>query len=138
MMPVGLGLVGIAMQYRLHWAVMAVAQLLVTIACLLMVPVSVNYICECFRAHPSEATLVVNSVRLLLGLSINFYMDAWIARVGVGWVYGMMAFFSVFAFLCLVVLMIWGHQIRSMTPFGMAESEEGAAVLTKSAEASDS
>ncbi|KAK3689859.1 major facilitator superfamily domain-containing protein [Podospora appendiculata] len=131
LMPLGLGLVGIAMQYRLHWAVMAIAQLFVTIGSLVSIPVTVNYICECFRTHTVEATLVLNSMRLFLGLSINFYINPWIGAVGVGWVYGMMAFFSVFAFMFLIALMIWGHRIREMTPFRTSDSEEGQHVLAE-------
>ena len=134
LMPLGLGLVGCAMQYRLHWAVMGVAQLFVTIGSLVSIPVTVNYICECFRGHTVEATLVLNSMRLFLGLSINFYIADWIAAVGVGWVYGMMAFFSVFAYGFLVVLMIWGREIRRVRPFGIGESEEGEGVLVQSRE----
>ncbi|KAK3324955.1 major facilitator superfamily domain-containing protein [Apodospora peruviana] len=135
LMPLGLGLVGCAMQYRLHWVVMALGQFFVTIGSLVSIPVTVNYICECFiRTHTVEATLVLNSMRLFLGLSINFFINPWIAAVGIGWVYGMMAFFSVFAFMFLVVLMIWGHGIRKKTPFGTSESEEGQHVLTKSRE----
>ena len=131
LMPLGLGLVGCAMQYRLHWFVMALAQFFVTIGSLVSIPVTVNYICECFRTHTIEATLVLNSMRLFLGLSINFYINPWIAAVGVGWVYGMMAFFSVLAFMFLIVLMIWGHRIRQWTPWGTSQSEDGLHVLTK-------
>ncbi|KAK3935946.1 major facilitator superfamily domain-containing protein [Diplogelasinospora grovesii] len=134
LMPLGLGLVGCAMQYRLHWFVMALAQFFITIGSLVSIPVTVNYICECFRTHTVEAALVLNSMRLFLGLSINFYINPWIAAVGVGWVYGMMAFFSVFAFMFLIALMIWGHTIRKITPFSTAMSEEGQHVVTKGPE----
>lgn len=131
LMPLGLGLVGCAMEYRLHWFVMALAQLFVTIGSLVSIPVTVNYICECFRTHTVEAALVLNSMRLFLGLSINFYINPWIDAVGVGWVYGMMAFFTVFAFMFLISLMIWGHAIRGLTPFDMAASEEGRHVIAR-------
>lgn len=130
-MPLGLGLVGACMQYKLHWVVMALAQLFVTIGSLVSIPITVNYICECFRTHTVEATLVLNSMRLFLGLSINFYIQPWIGAVGIGWVYGSMAFFTIFAFCFLVALMIWGHKIRSWSPFHTSESEEGARILNK-------
>jgi hypothetical protein len=133
-MPLGLGLVGCAMQYRLHWSVMALAQLFVAIGSLVSIPITVNYICECFRTHTVEATLVLNSMRLFLGLSINFYIDPWINAVGAGWVYGMMAFFSLFAFLFLVALMIWGRTIRALTPFETGSSEEGQFVVQNRSE----
>ena len=131
LMPVGLGLVGIALQYKLHWMVMAVGHFFVTAGALVGIPVTVNYICECFRTHTVEATLVLDSMRLFLGLTINFYINPWITAVGIGWVYGMMAFFSVFAFLFLVLLMCFGHKIREISPFHTSRSEEGEVVLAK-------
>lgn len=128
------GLVGVSMQYKLHWAVMAVAQLFVTIGSLVSIPITVNYICECFRTHTTEATLVLNSMRLLLGLSINFYIQDWIQSVGIGWVYGMMAMFTVFAFFCLVVVIVYGHKIRELSPFHTSISEEGQTVLPSNGE----
>jgi len=129
--PIGLGLVGAALQYRLHWAVFGLGQILVTIGCLVSLPVTVNYICECFRTHTSEAVIPANSMRLLFGLSINFYSVQWVSKVGIGWFYGMMAFFSAFSFIFIVALMVWGHKIRQWTPFGMESSEEGAHLVTE-------
>lgn len=129
MMPLGLGLVGIALEYKLSWGVLAVGQIFVTIGSMVSIPVTVNYICECFRKHTTEVTLVLNSMRLFLGLSINFYINPWVSAVGVGWVYGMMAFFCVLAFLFLVLLMFFGHRIRKITPFFAPESEEGEHIL---------
>jgi uncharacterized membrane protein len=68
-------------------------------------------------------------MRLFLGLSINFYINDWIAAVTIGWVYGMMAFFTIFSFFFLIILMWKGHTIRQWTPFGMGSSEEGEHVL---------
>jgi hypothetical protein len=68
-------------------------------------------------------------MRLFLGLSINFYINAWIAKVDIGWVYGMMAFFTIFSFCFLIILMWKGHTIRRWTPFGVGSSEEGEHIL---------
>lgn len=132
--PLGLGFVGIAMQYRLHWILMAVGNFLVTFGAMQSIPVTMNYIAECFRKTTSEATIPLTSFRLLLGLTINFYINYWISAVGIGWVYGMMAFFSVFAFLFLVVLMWKGHQIRAATPFVSSSSEEGEVLYRQKTE----
>jgi len=83
--PIGLGLVGITLRYHLHWIVYALGSVLVTIGSLVSIPVTINYICECFRTHAMEATLPVNTLRLLLGLSLNFYINPWVAAVGLGW-----------------------------------------------------
>jgi hypothetical protein len=122
-------MVGISLLYNLHWMVFAVGQVFVTIGCLVSIPVTVNYICECFREHTSEAVIPVNSMRLMMGLSINFFINPWIAAVNIGWVYGMMALFSVSSFSFLMILIRKGHTVRKWTPFGLGSSEEGAPVL---------
>jgi hypothetical protein len=127
--PIGLGLVGASLLYHLHWMVFAVGQVFVTIGCLVSIPVTVNYICECFRKHTSEAVIPVNCMRLVMGLSINFYINQWVSAVDIGWVYGMMGFFTLFSFFFLMVLMWKGHVIREWTPFGLGSSEEGEKVL---------
>lgn len=129
--PLGLGLVGVGLRYHLHWIVIALGSALVTIGSLVSVPVTVNYICECFRTHTGEATVPVNSMRLFLGLSINFFIDPWVTDVGLGWVYGMMALFTVFAFGFLGILMWKGHLIRQWTPFGLGSSEDGEHIVQK-------
>jgi hypothetical protein len=68
-------------------------------------------------------------MRLFLGLSINFYATEWIAKTNIGWFYGMMAFFSLFAFFFLILLMWKGDVIRSWTPFGLGSDEEGEHVV---------
>jgi len=68
-------------------------------------------------------------MRLFLGLSINFYINQWIKRVDIGWVYGMMGFFTVFSFFFLIVLMWKGDMIRSWTLFGLSASEDGEHLL---------
>lgn len=129
--PVGLGLIGAALRYHLHWMVIAFGSALVTIGSLLSIPVTVNYICECFRTHTIEATVSLNSIRNFLGVSIPFFINNWVDAVGLGWVYGMMAFFAVFSFSFLGVLMWKGHLIRQWTPFGFGSSEDGEHIVTK-------
>lgn len=145
--PIGLGLVGIGLKYHLHWICIAFGSTLVTIGSLVSIPVTVNYICECFRTHTVEATQPVDSMRLFLGLSINFYINGWVEAVGLGCelifysyeklavltcnsgVYGMMAFFSVFSFIFLIILMWKGDVIRKWTPFDLGSSEDGVHII---------
>jgi hypothetical protein len=129
--PIGLGLVGASMQYRLHWIVMAIGNFLVTFGALQSLPVTMNYIAECFRTRTVEATVPLNSFRLFLGLTINFYINPWVAKVGVGWVYGQMAFFTVFSFFFLIILMWKGHVIREASSFHTSVSEEGQKIIKK-------
>jgi hypothetical protein len=51
------------------------------------------------------------------------------AAVSVGWAYGMMACFEIFAFLFIVLLMWKGHQIREWTSAALGSSEEGERLL---------
>lgn len=127
--PIGLGLFGAGLQHHLSWGTLAAGSLLVTIGDLAMLPVGVNYICECFREYPAEASIVLNMYRLAFGLSITFFIDEWVADVGTGWVYGTMAFMSIASFGALILLMWKGHLIRSWTPAGLSQSEEGDQVL---------
>lgn len=115
---------------------MAIGNFLVTFGAMQGIPVTMNYIAECFRRTTSEATIPLTSFRLLLGLTINFYINYWIAAVGIGWVYGMMAFFSVFAFSFVVILMWKGHQIRAASPFVSSSSEEGEVIYKQKTESS--
>lgn len=127
----GLGLVGIALQYKLHWVLLAVGNFLVTFGAMQGIPVTMNYVAECFRKNTSEATIPLNSFGLFLGLTINFYISYWIAEVGIGWVYGMMALFTLFSFSFLVVLMWKGHAIRAASPFVASSSEDGATLYKR-------
>ena len=49
LMPIGLGLVGAALQYRLHWMVFALGQVFVTIGSLVSIPVTVKYVSTSLR-----------------------------------------------------------------------------------------
>ena len=42
LMPIGLGLVGAALQYKLHWIVFAIGQLFVTLGSFVSIPVTVK------------------------------------------------------------------------------------------------
>jgi MFS family permease len=127
--PIGLGIFGATLQYHLHYLVLALAVFLVTVGSLASVPVAVNYIVECFTHYPAEVGIVVGAYRIVFGLTISFYINPWVAAVDVGWVYGMMAFFAVFSF-SFVILLLWkGHNIRQIQFASVSSSEEGERVL---------
>jgi hypothetical protein len=42
MMPIGLGLIGAALQYKLHWMVFALGQIFVTLGSFVSIPVTVK------------------------------------------------------------------------------------------------
>jgi hypothetical protein len=133
--PIGLGIFGAALKYHLSWVVIAVGQVFVTFGSLSMIPITVNYICESFVSNPAEASITSNALRLLFGLSVAFYINDWVAAVNVGWTYGMMAFFDVFSFGFIALLMWKGHTIRQWTFGGLNNTEEGEKVVETSKEA---
>lgn len=121
-------------------------QIFVTFGSLAIIPIAVNYMlvphlstnesimtdftsCECFTKNPAEASITTNAYRLLFGLSVAFYINDWIAEVGVGWVYGMMAIFDVVSFFFVILLMWKGHVIREWTVGGLNSTEEGEHVV---------
>jgi hypothetical protein len=123
--PIGLGIFGAALAYKLHYMVLALGVFVVTVGSLGSVPVTVNYVVECFKGFPAEVGIVVGAYRIVYGLTIGFYIDEWVEAVGVGWVYGMMAFFAVFSFFFVILLMWKGEVIRGMRFNGLGDSEEG-------------
>lgn len=133
-LPTGLGIVGSALQYHLHYMVLALGAYLITFASMSSVPVAVTYMIECVASQPTEVGAFMGAYRLTLGLVVPFFINQWVARVGFGWVYGMMAFFSIFAFGFVVVLMTFGASLRERTLAEFAPSEIGAKVIYTSDE----
>lgn len=127
--PIGLGIFGAALQYHLHFMVLAFAVFLVTVGSLASVPVTVNYLVECFIRYPAEVGIVVGAYRILYGLTISFYIDSWVAAVDVGWVYGMMGFFAVCSFGFVMLCMWAGHAIRGVQFRSLGSSEEGVKLV---------
>ena len=62
-------------------------------------------------------------------MSVAFYIKEWVAKTGVGWAYGMMAFFEVGSFAFILLLMWKGHAIRELTWGHLGKSEEGEHVV---------
>ncbi|KAJ5093761.1 major facilitator superfamily domain-containing protein [Penicillium angulare] len=127
-MPIGLGIFGAALEYHLHYMVLALGSFLITFAAFCSIPVGINYLIECYMDHPTEVACIMGTYRLTLGLIVPFFKDQWIDSVGVGWVFGMMAFFSLFAFSLVVVLMFYGHSLRQIRFGILSKDEEGMKV----------
>lgn len=60
-----------------------------------LVPVVTNYVNECFTGHAQEVTTALNFYRLILGLTVPFYISPWVAAVGVGRTFGMSTYGSI-------------------------------------------
>ena len=71
----------------------------------------------------------MNAYRLTLALVTPFFIEPWMQRVGVGWVFGMAAFFTIAAFGGIGLLMAMGPRIRGWGFRGVAGTEEGAKVV---------
>ena len=129
LLPTGLGLYGASLQYHLHYMILALGYFLITISENALLPMTVNYLSECFIGYASEVLTVLNFYRLLLGLLVPFFLAKWEAQVGPGWVFGMMAFFSIFAFLILAILAFRGETIRKYSLRSLQNSEDGAKIF---------
>lgn len=98
-MPVGLGIFDATLQYHLHYMVAALRAFMIIFAAMTSIPVTVNYVGECFRDNPLEVSIIIGMYRLSLGLAVLFFVGPWMAKAhGPGWVFGMTAFFSLLAF----------------------------------------
>ncbi|CAF9942278.1 hypothetical protein IMSHALPRED_003449 [Imshaugia aleurites] len=126
LLPIGLGVFGVALQYHTHYMVLALGAFLITFSAMLSVPVAVNHVIECFRQHALETSAIMGVYRLTFGLAVPFFVTPWEKAVGIGWVFGMAAFFSIGSFMLLVLLMWKGHEIRNLSFNGVASTEEGS------------
>ncbi|CAI7621323.1 unnamed protein product [Penicillium manginii] len=72
-LPICLGLFASSLQYHLHWVVLALGSVLIFAAGISMVPIIMNYLCECFPAHASETSAIMSVHRLGVGLSTTFF-----------------------------------------------------------------
>jgi MFS family permease len=129
--PIGLGIFGAGLQNHWSWGVLAFAQVLVTFGSLSITPITVNYLCECFRKNPAETGIVLNMYRVGFGLTVAFYIQPWVAAMTFAWAYGMMAILEVVSFGAVLLLMWKGHQIREWKVGGLGFSEEGEHVIEK-------
>ncbi|KAI9743772.1 MAG: hypothetical protein M1818_002505 [Claussenomyces sp. TS43310] len=134
LLPIGLGIYGAALEYHLHFMVLALASFLMWFGALLALPVCYNYIVECFLHTPVEAAVALNSYRIAFGLMSVFIITQWQAAVGVGWMWGMGAFFILFVDIIMLVVILKGHSIRKLTVHvskSIASTEDGTRIIVK-------
>ena len=86
------------LEYHLHYMVLALANFLGGFATNAIIPVTVNYVIECFKGHASESAAIMGLYRLAFSLTMPFFIPAWIDKLGFGWCLGMAAFFSILAY----------------------------------------
>jgi len=124
-MPIGLGLFGAALQYHLHFMVLAVGGFLITLSSHGAAGPTNTYLVESFRDNPQEVGTALNIWRVSFGFVIPFFIDAWEAQVGTGWVFGIAAFLNLFA-TCLVFILMWkGSTLRKLSLLRPRTTEDG-------------
>lgn len=119
LIPFGLAISALTMQYHLSWGLLVLAHISVGIGSFCIVPIAVKYICDCFVPYPAMVGIAMGAYRLTLGLAIPFFIDRWVAEVSVGWACGMMAILSTISMLLLVFLVWKGDRIRQYRFFGL-------------------
>lgn len=128
LLPIGLGLWGAGLEYHLHFMVLALASFLIWFGALLSLPVCYNYIIECFLTNPVEASVSLNAYRVVFGLISVFIVTQWQTAVGVGWMWGMGAFFIVFVDILMIGVILKGHLVRGWSGWfgkGLDVTEDG-------------
>ncbi len=114
--PIGLGIFGACLHHHWHYMVLAFATFVITFSAVAGVGPGINYVVEAFTpALANEVSAVMNLYRLVFGIGITFYLFDWAKVVGINWVFGMMAFFTILAFGLIIVVMIWGESIRKLS-----------------------
>ena len=58
-LPIGLGISGVALEHHYHYMVLALGIFLVAFAALLAVPIFVDYAVECFIDYATECTIII-------------------------------------------------------------------------------
>ena len=94
-----------------------------------IIPVTVNYIIECFKDHASESAAIMGFYRLTFNLTLPFVIPAWIDRVGFGWCLGMAAFFSIFAYGGIILLLWKGKELRELSFTSISSNEGGLTII---------
>ena len=130
-LPVGMGIFGAALKYELSPVVLALGSFLVGASAFAVVPVTVNYCIECFTNYPTEVGIIMNFYRLSFGTTTSYFVTPWSAQVGIGWVFGMAAIFSLFSFGLVVMLLLKGPAIRKVQYSGIGSTEEGRDLYRK-------
>jgi MFS family permease len=128
-LPVGLILFGVALQYHLHYMVLATGLFLATFADMVVVPIVNNYLAENFRDYAVETFTIMWVYRLTLGIALPFFIIEWVQLNGSGWVFGTMAILSTLGMSLLLILAWKGHEIRKYSFQSLVGTEEGEKIV---------
>lgn len=123
--PLALAVFGAGLANHYHYMVLAFAVFIMNVADIICLPIVNAYIVECFVDYAAEVTTILTFYRLIFGLCISFFLPAWTAAVGIGWTYGMMAFFVLIAYGLTLILEWKGPVIRQWSMARFQSSEAG-------------
>ena len=127
--PLGLGLFGASLRYHWDYMVLALATFLETFGAIAAFPPLLNYVVESFNPSlANEVAASINLYRVSFAISVTFFLFPWSDRLGINWVFGMMALFVVVWYLTVIACMIWGEKIRAAS-FVHAKSESGIQIV---------
>jgi len=128
-LPVGLIIFGVGLQYHLHYMVLATGLYLATFADMAVVPILNNYVAECFTNYVVETYTALWCYRIFLGLAVPFFIIEWVQRNGPAWAFGVMAILSSVGGGLLCLLAWKGEAIRKYSPQRFVSTEEGAKLV---------
>ena len=131
-LPVALGLFGACLQYHLHYMVSALATFLSVMAVDSLTTVVVSYLVESFTGFAQETTTVLVFYRLILGIVVPFFVDSWESRMGLGWMFGMQAFLSLFCSTIILIIIWRGPAIRRWSFSRFRSTDEGVDLIKAS------
>lgn len=130
--PIGLGIFGAALEYHLHYMVLALGFFFVAWSSCLSVPICLNYIVECCIKSSLEVSVAMNSWRLAFAVALGFFITRWEHKVGAGWLFGTAAFLNVFAGLLIGILIWKGSVLRTIGLKSIFATEDGEMVTLPS------
>ena len=87
-----------------------------------------NYATECFLTSPNELAVTMNCYRLGFSIALGFFIFPWARAVGVGWAFGMAAFFDVIVGIMAALLAWKGQSLRRVSPKWLMVTEDGERV----------
>lgn len=123
--PLALAIFGAALANHYHYMVLAFSVFIMNIADIICLPIVNAYVVECFVDYAAEVTTILTFYRLIFGLCINFFLPAWTATIGIGWTYGMMAFFVMVGYAFTLILEWKGPVVRQWSMARLKSTEAG-------------
>jgi len=111
--PLGLVIIGIALQKNLSWVALAFGWLMLSIGLTAVANVMLTYSVDCYPWRAAHIGVVVNVVKNVVSFGTSYGVIPWNMLVGSQNQYGTMAGIAVFFFLLNIPLSIYGKRVRN-------------------------